>query len=30
MKYEILQLDPENINVRMDGIMYMPWDYVNE
>ena len=30
MKYEILQLDPENINVRMDGIMYMSWDYVDK
>lgn len=30
MKYEILQLDYNNINVRNDGLMYMPWNYVNE
>lgn len=30
MKYEILQLDRDNINVRLDGLMFMPWDYVNE
>ena len=30
MKYEILQLDYNNVNVRNDGLMYMPWKYVNE
>ena len=29
MKYEILQLDYENINVQRDHLMFMPWDYVN-
>ena len=30
MKYEILQLDRDNINVQCDALMFMPWSYVNE
>ena len=30
MKYEILQLDYNNINVRNDRLMFRPWDELNE
>lgn len=30
MKYEILQLDRNNVNVQCDGLMFMPWSYVDE
>ena len=30
MKYEILQLNRNNVNVQRDGLMFMPWSYVDE